>query len=97
MQNIKNIARVSALALAAALATGCATVTQEQLDAVQATANSALSEARSASAQASNANKVASEAAYAAQQAQKTADAALACCNDNADKIESMFEKAMMK
>ncbi len=94
---IKSITRLSAVALAAALASGCATITQEQLDAVAATANTALSEARDASAAASNAQNVASEAAYSASQAQKAAESALACCNGNADKIERMFEKAMSK
>ncbi len=97
MQTIKNVARFTILAMTAALATGCATVTQEQLDAVQATANNALSEARLASKQASTAHTIASEAAYAAQQAQKSAESALACCNDNADKIDRAFEKAMTK
>ena len=46
---------------------------------------------------ANNAHSVASEAAYAASQAQADATAALNCCNDNAARMDRMFEKAMMK
>ncbi len=93
----KKFIRFSALAFTAALASGCATITQEQFAAVQATANNALEEARLAAAKADNAHTIASEAAFAASEAQKTAESALACCNDNADKIERAFEKAMSK
>jgi paraquat-inducible protein B len=95
--NVKNITRVSAIALALGLASGCTTITQEQLDAVAATANNALSEARSAASQANNALGVANEAAAAAQQAQQTADAALACCNENRDRMDRMFQEGMRK
>ncbi len=91
------VARAGAVAAAAALLSACATITPEQLSAVEAKANNALSEARSAAGAANNALNVASEAAEAARQAQNTADAALSCCNENADKIERMFEQAMRK
>jgi uncharacterized protein HemX len=94
---VKNLTRVSAIALALGLATGCTTITQEQFDAVAATANNALSEARAASSQANNALGVANEAAAAASQAQQTADAALACCNENRDRLDRMFQEGMRK
>ncbi|MBT8446703.1 MAG: hypothetical protein KJO38_06125 [Gammaproteobacteria bacterium] len=98
MQKSRNlVARACALTAAAALLTGCATVTPEQFSALEAKANNALSEARTAAGAANNALNVASEAAEAARQAQSTADAALSCCNENSDKIERMFEQAMRK
>jgi hypothetical protein len=41
--------------------------------------------------------KTASAAAEAAKAAQASADAAMACCNDNKSRLDSMFEKAMRK
>lgn len=93
----KILARSAALALLLGLSTGCATITQEQFDAVQSTANNALSEARSARSAADSAAAAARSAQSAANAAQRTADEALACCRDNSDKIERMFEKAMTK
>jgi len=56
-----------------------------------------MAAAQQAQGQAQNAHTVASEAAYAASQAQADATAALNCCNDNAARMDRMFEKAMMK
>ncbi|MFB3091307.1 MAG: alanine-zipper protein, partial [Gammaproteobacteria bacterium] len=61
------------------------------------TANAALAEAQAASGAANNAFTIASEASYAASQAQADATAALECCNDNAARLDRMFEKAMVK
>lgn len=69
----------------------------EQLEAAQATANAALAEAKDATAKANSAHGIASEAAYEAAQAEKRASSALECCNDNAGRLDRMFEKAMMK
>lgn len=91
------ITRLVLLALAFATATGCAYITQEQFDAVSSAANSALSEARAAKSSADDASRAAGNAAAAAARAQSTADQALACCNDNSEKIERMFERAMQK
>jgi len=89
------LTRIIALAFVLTLASGCATT--EQLNAIQASANAAMAEAQSATARANNAHTIASEAAYAASQAQADATAALECCNDNAARMDRMFEKAMMK
>jgi ElaB/YqjD/DUF883 family membrane-anchored ribosome-binding protein len=91
MQNtFKNIVRV---AFAFALVTGlaaCSGASREELDAVQATANSALSEAKAA-------RETASEAATAAQEAKSAADSANSCCQENTEKLNRMFERTMRK
>lgn len=93
----KVVTRVAAIVVAAGLMTACETITKEQFDAVSQTANNALSEARAAQGAANNALNRASEAAEAARRAQSTADAAQACCNDNSEKIDRMFNQTMRK
>lgn len=93
----RTFVRSAALALVVGLAAGCTTITQEQLDAVKSTANNALSEARAAQSAANDAAAAARSAQSSADAAQRTADEAIACCRDNSDKIERMFEKAMTK
>ena len=66
-------------------------------DAANANAAAALAKANDAYNLATNAREIASEASYAAEQAQNTADAAMECCNENSQKLDRMFEKAMMK
>jgi len=87
--------KLSILALSMGLVGGCATT--EQIQAVEAKADAAMARANEAYDLAQIAHTVSSEADYDAKQAQKSADAALACCNDNANKLGRMFEKAMMK
>ena len=96
-ENVILSARYGVAALAIMLVSACASVTPEQLSAVEAKATSALSEARSAKGAADNAMKAASAAAEAAASAQAAADAAMACCNENKDRIERMFEQTMKK
>ena len=93
---IKVVSRAVVLVAAAGLVSACS-VTKEQLAAVEAKANNALSEARAAQGAATNALNVASQAAEAAKRAQSAADAAAACCSENTQKINNMFEKAMRK
>lgn len=88
---------LSALILTAGLATGCSTVTVEQLEAVSATANNALAEARAAQDTANNAMSLANDASATAASAQQAADSAQACCNANSDKLDRMFQRAMSK
>ncbi|AWM81594.1 hypothetical protein DKL61_15310 [Gammaproteobacteria bacterium ESL0073] len=66
---MKNILKVSTLALVAALAVGCSSKTTERLDAVDATAQQAQQTAQQA-------QQTAQQALSAAQQAQQTADEA---------------------
>lgn len=96
-QTLTKVTRVAALALAATLASGCATITQEQFDAVSATANNALNEARAAKSAADAAAQTASEAMAAAQSAQSAADASQQCCNETKDKLDRMFKEKMKK
>ena len=86
------IIKISILTLALGLLGGGAAppVDSSAIDAAMSKANDAYNLA-------TNAREIASEAAYAAQQAQSTADAALECCNQNSQKLDRMFEKAMMK
>ena len=89
--------RTSIIAFGLVGLSACATVTPEQLSAVEAKVSSAMSEARSASSTAKQALDAANKAAEAAASAQSSADAAMACCNDNKDRIERMFEQTMKK
>lgn len=103
-KNLSGYLQIPALCVALGLASGCSTVTPEQLSAVDAKATSAMSDARTAATNAANALKTAQAAQEAASAAQATADsakstaeAAMACCNENKDRIERMFEKVMNK
>ncbi len=89
------IIKVTLLAVSLGMLGGCTTT--EQLEEVKSMANAAMGKANDAYNLAQIANTTASEASYAATQAQATADAALACCNDNSSKLDRMFQKAMMK
>lgn len=91
-----NILKASILAVSISLLGGCAADTSK-IDAAMEAAEGAMAKALDAYTLATQANTTASEAAYAAQKAQESADAALACCNTNASKMDRMFEKAMVK
>ncbi|MCB1748399.1 MAG: hypothetical protein H6977_18250 [Gammaproteobacteria bacterium] len=106
MMSKKLIARLQlpVLAMVLAFTSACSTVSPEQLSAVEAKATSAQSDARKAASDAAAALKAAQSAQEAATAAQATADsakstaeAAMACCNENKDRIERMFEKTMKK
>ena len=89
------IIKVSVLALSLGMLGGCADMTQ--IDAAKAEAAAAMAKATEAYNLAALGHGIASEAAYTAQQAQSTANSALECCNANSQKLDRMFEKAMMK
>ena len=44
-----------------------------------------------------SASNTANDAAFAADEAKHAAETAQQCCNENSDKMDRMFEKAMMK
>jgi uncharacterized protein DUF3359 len=92
---MSKIIKVSVLALSLAMLGGCADMTQ--VEEAKAAAAAAMAKADEAYNLATLGHGIASEAAYAAQQAQASADAALECCNNNGQKLDRMFEKAMMK
>lgn len=100
---IKNVLKVSAVALVLAVAGGCASG-QEERDRVQSTVDQAAQDAAAAMSAAEAARAAADSAAQAAQNAQETADEALAaaeeaqaCCDANRDRLERMFQKSMSK
>lgn len=85
---MSKIIKVSAIALSLSLLGACAST--KQIEAIQATAESALSKANAAHTLATQANSAAAEA-------QKAAAAASECCKANSEKLDRMFEKAMAK
>lgn len=91
------LVKVTLLATSIILLGGCSTITQEQLAEVRSIATSAAADANQAMGQANNALQVANEANITAIEAQKTSELALECCNQNSQKLDRMFQKAMMK
>ena len=87
--------KASFIAISIVLLSGCATT--EQIEAIRATADRALSAANSAQSTADRALSAANSASDAARDAQSAASAAQACCNANSTKIDRMFEEAMQK
>ena len=94
---MQSLIKTTVLATSIALVGGCATITPEQFEAVKSQAAQAAADANQAIGTANNALSVANEANIAASEAQSTAETALACCNDNASKIDRAFSKAMAK
>jgi murein lipoprotein len=99
----KNFLYVGAAILALGVTSGCA-VSKQDLDAVRATAEQALNEARAAkttadaaNASAEEAKRVATNAQNAANRAAQAASEAQACCNANTGRIERMFQRQMTK
>lgn len=92
-----SIIKTTIVAAAIALVGGCATITPEEFEAVKSQAASAASSADQALNTANNALAVANEANVTAVDAKNAADAAMACCQDNASKIDRAFTKAMAK
>ncbi len=84
--------QLGALFAVLAIATGCATITQEQLDAVEAIAENAQSAAADAQRQAGEARQMASGAQSTANQALSAANNAQACCDATNEKVDRMFE-----
>jgi len=83
---------------------GCATITQDQLDAVRSTAEGAARDAAAAQSAASEASRVANQARQTASSAQSTANSALSganaaqsCCDATNEKLDRMFQKGMSK
>ena len=98
----KNFLYVGVAVIALGVMSGCAT--NATVDAVRATADQALSEARAAKTTADAANagaeeakRVAASAQNAANRAAQAASEAQACCNANTDRVERMFQRGMSK
>ncbi|HRP35835.1 MAG TPA: Lpp/OprI family alanine-zipper lipoprotein, partial [Gammaproteobacteria bacterium] len=97
----KNFLYAGVAVIALGVMGGCATT---ELDAVRATAEQALNEARAAKTTADAARAAADEAKSVAANAQSTASRAAqaaseaqACCAANTDRIERMFQRGMSK
>ncbi len=88
--------KATVLALSLGMISGCAGMIAN-IEKNQAAAAEALARANDAYDLAQTASNRASEAAFEASRAQDAADSAQRCCNENSDKMDRMFEKAMMK
>lgn len=95
--NLMGTLRASALVLGAAIATGCASVTPEQLEEVRAAAQAAQSAADAAQSAASQAQTAASSAMSTANQALTAAQDAQACCDANRQRMDQMFDEIQQK
>ena len=82
-KNLVTVAKFTAIALSLAMASGCATVKKEDLDAVRATADAAKA--------------AAAQAQSTADAAKAAADQANTCCTQTNEKIDRMFKKSMNK
>lgn len=99
----KNFLYAGIAVVALGVMSGCST-TQTDLDAVRATAEQALNEARAAKTTADAANASAEEAKRVATNAQNTANRAAQAASEaqaasaaNTDRIERMFQRSMSK
>ena len=92
---MKKIVKISAVVLAAGLATGCASTSdidklQEQIDGLK-------SQVSTASSDAAQAKQSAAEAASKAAAAEAAANRAAQYAQDTNSKLDRMFKKSMMK
>lgn len=89
--------QLGALCATLAFATGCASITQQDLDAVRSIAESAQNSAADAARQAGEARQMASGAQSTANQALSAANAAQACCDATNERVDRMFEASQTK
>ena len=89
--------RVAALLTGFALVTGCASITQDDLDAVRAIAEGAQNTADSAQRTANDARQMASGAQSTANQALSAAQDAQACCDATNQRIDRLMEEVTRK
>lgn len=102
--NTKLVIKAGVAALALMMATGCASVSKKDFDALSARVDqlardsaSAKSAADAASAAASEANQKASSAQSTANQALNAANQSQACCDATNEKIDRMFKRSQQK
>lgn len=89
--------RAAALVGGFVIVTACATVTPEQLMAVEAKADAANNAATAAQRTAQQAQQAASGAQSTANQALQAAQAAQACCDATNQRVDRMFEQLQKK
>lgn len=97
MSGSKQKVLIIASSIALALASGCASISKEQLDEVRAMAEQAVSSSESASATADKAMSTAESAMSKADAAMNAASGAQACCDANSERIDRAFQKSMQK
>ena len=95
--NLTGVLRAAALVVGAAVATGCASVTTEQLDEVRAAATAAQNAADAAQRAANEARQAAQGAQSTANQALQAAQAAQACCDATNQRVDRMFDELQRK
>ncbi|MBH98075.1 MAG: hypothetical protein CMM56_06430 [Rhodospirillaceae bacterium] len=88
---------LGALCAILVIATGCATISADDLAAVRSVAESAQSAANDAARQAGEARQMASGAQSTANQALTAANAAQACCDATNERVDRMFEASQTK
>ena len=89
--------QLGALCAVLVIATGCATITEQELAAVRSVADGAQSTADDAARQAGEARQMASGAQSTANQALSAANAAQACCDATNERVDRMFEARQTK
>ena len=89
--------QLGALCAVLVIATGCATITEQDLAAVRSIAEGAQSTAYDAARQSSEARQMASGAQSTANQALSAANAAQACCDATNERVDRMFEASQTK
>ena len=89
--------RAAVLVGSFAIVTGCASITEEDLAAVRATAEAAQNAANAAQRTATTAQQAASGAQSTANQALQAAQAAQACCDATNQRLDRMFEQTQQK
>ena len=89
--------RLAALVCGFALVSGCATVTEQDLQAVRDVADAAQSAANDAQRVANEARQMASGAQSTANQALSAAQDAQACCDATNQRLDRMFEQVNQK
>jgi methyl-accepting chemotaxis protein len=89
--------RLAALLTGFALVTGCASISQDDLDAVRAVAEGAQNTADSAQRTANEARQLASGAQSTANQALSAAQDAQACCDATNQRIDRLLEDTASK
>lgn len=94
---LQDALRVAAVVCGVAIASGCASVTTEELDEVRATADEALNAANEAQRTANEARQTASSAQSTANQALSAAQDAQACCDETNQRVDRMFEQSVSK
>jgi methyl-accepting chemotaxis protein len=96
-QRFTGALRLAALLTGIAIATGCASISQDDLDAVRAIAEGAQNTADSAQRTANEARQLASGAQSTANQALSAAQDAQACCDATNQRIDRLLEDTASK